>query len=386
MRQVREALAYLYDFAYLQRLPVARQWEHPEGGRLSYGEHLQQQVQEAIDALGPDSDTPAAAPHVRLHSLLTLRYVKRLTVAEAAHQLGISRRQAHRDLRRAEESVATVLWARRPAPGPQAVNGELVSAEEEVALLEPQAQPLDLRDLLRRAQGAVARLAESRNTRFEARIPDMPVIVSTDPAMAQQILVNILSYAVQQAAPGSIELVLSAGPEGTSLSLGHRCVPGTASASALGAVAAELAARLGWRLDQADGPGLTRAVTLHISSSPPATILVVDDNEGLTLLLERYLAGRACHLVAAMSGAEALRLAEEVRPDAIMLDVMMPGMDGWEVLQRLRMRPQTAHTPVVICSVFNDPELAYSLGASHFLPKPARREQVLAALRQLQVI
>jgi CheY-like chemotaxis protein len=65
---------------------------------------------------------------------------------------------------------------------------------------------------------------------------------------------------------------------------------------------------------------------------------------------------------------------------------MMPEVDGWEVLQTLRMRPQTATTPVIICSVINDPELAYSLGASLVLPKPVSRDKVLSALRQLKVV
>jgi CheY-like chemotaxis protein len=73
-------------------------------------------------------------------------------------------------------------------------------------------------------------------------------------------------------------------------------------------------------------------------------------------------------------------------PDAIILDVMMPEMDGWEFLQRLRARPETALIPVVICSIFNDPELAYSLGASLYLPKPVSRDNVLKALRQLGVV
>jgi CheY-like chemotaxis protein len=56
-------------------------------------------------------------------------------------------------------------------------------------------------------------------------------------------------------------------------------------------------------------------------------------------------------------------------------------MDGWEVLQRLRNHPTTRHIAVIICSVFNDPELAYALGASSFLSKPVKREDMIKALR-----
>jgi CheY-like chemotaxis protein len=90
--------------------------------------------------------------------------------------------------------------------------------------------------------------------------------------------------------------------------------------------------------------------------------------------------------VAASSGREGLQLAEELSPDAIILDIMMPEIDGWEVLQTLRMRARTAATPIIICSVVNDPELAYSLGVSLFIPKPVSRDKILTALRELNVV
>jgi CheY-like chemotaxis protein len=116
------------------------------------------------------------------------------------------------------------------------------------------------------------------------------------------------------------------------------------------------------------------------------TVLVIDDNEGLVELLGRYLTGHNCRVTAATSGQEGLKLAQELLPDAIILDVMMPEMDGWEFLQRLRAQPQMGATPVIICSIFNDPELAYSLGASANLPKPVGRRDVLDVLRQLGVV
>jgi CheY-like chemotaxis protein len=116
------------------------------------------------------------------------------------------------------------------------------------------------------------------------------------------------------------------------------------------------------------------------------TVLVVDDNEGLVKLLTRYLTDQACRVISASDGQEGLRLAKEHGPDAIVLDVMVPHIHGWEVLQRLRHDPQTANTPIIVCSVINDPGLAYSLGASLFLPKPLSRARVLEALRQLKVL
>jgi CheY-like chemotaxis protein len=75
-----------------------------------------------------------------------------------------------------------------------------------------------------------------------------------------------------------------------------------------------------------------------------------------------------------------------LKPAAILLDVMMPAMDGWEVLQALQTNPQTGTVPVIICSVFNDPDLAYSLGADRFLAKPINRDDVLDALQSLGIL
>ena len=123
----------------------------------------------------------------------------------------------------------------------------------------------------------------------------------------------------------------------------------------------------------------------HVTAHGP-TVLVIDDNDGLVKLVQRYLTDRDCRVIAATNGEEGLRLAQELLPDAIVLDVMMPEMDGWELLQRLRNRPQTATIPVIICSVISDPELAYSLGAALSLPKPISRRDVMDALHQLGVM
>jgi CheY-like chemotaxis protein len=65
------------------------------------------------------------------------------------------------------------------------------------------------------------------------------------------------------------------------------------------------------------------------------------------------------------------------------MDLMMPHMDGWELLQRLKLAPPTHTIPVIICSVINDPELAYSLGANHFIAKPLNKDALLSALHAL---
>ncbi len=383
---VKRALENLHDYPYLQRHLLAQEDRLIQGhaGRTA-AERLHHALVAAIEGLNPGPDVPAHAPNSRLYSVLALHYIQGMTAEQAGQALGLSRRQVHRDLRRGEESVAAVLWSERTqAPAPEAPGAEVSSFQEEMARLEVRPTPLDLRDVLQRAAGAVERLAAQRGVRLDIALPGEEVTVSTDGAMAQQVLVSALSQAVQQAQPGMVLARLAGDARGVELALHFWPRPHATSAPPLGAMAAQVAARLGWEVHEANEES-ERVVTIRMAAPRPM-VLVIDDNEGLVKLLDRYLTGHACRVLAAATGQEALALAGEHAPDAILLDVMMPEMDGWEVLQRLQARPETASVPVIVCSVFNDPELAYSLGAAGFLGKPVRREEVLAALRRLRVL
>ena len=85
-------------------------------------------------------------------------------------------------------------------------------------------------------------------------------------------------------------------------------------------------------------------------------------------------------VVAASGGDEGLRLARELQPVAVTLDVMMPGLDGWSVLSSLKADPVTAQIPVVMCTILRDEAMAFSLGASDFITKPVDRERIVGLL------
>ena len=100
------------------------------------------------------------------------------------------------------------------------------------------------------------------------------------------------------------------------------------------------------------------------------TILVIDDDPTIHDLLRRFLGKKGFEVETANSGAEGVRLAKELQPEAITLDVMMPGMDGWSVLTSLKANPQTADIPVIMMSMVDDQNLGYALGATEYLLKP----------------
>jgi len=392
---VKIALEHLYDFAFLQKLELAQRLNqahladsHKQSGQ-TLGHHLRRELIEAIEALSPEPGAAAHTPDMRQYHLLQLHYVEGLTVQEVGQRLGLSTRQTHRSLRKAEESVATILWARVPsaaaAVSPTDLSAaQLSSVQAEFAQLETTLQPIDLGQLLHEAQKAVAPLAQTRAVTFQRQEPWPRLVVSVDTAVSRQLLVSVLSRLIQATQQQTITLHGALGDEMARLTLAFPAVQPLALNFADDQVIAPLAERLGWLIEAGEGNGRYQ-LQLQIPLHGPV-VLVVDDNQGLVELLERYLTGHNCRVIAANSGKEGLAVLNRTTPDAIILDAMMPDMSGWDVLQTIRTRPETAETAVIICSVFNDPELAYALGASHFISKPVSRDQILTALRQLNVV
>ncbi len=384
--QVKEVLEHLYDFPYLQTHPLVRDSQLVDQTGGVAGQSLRREVMAAIELLSPGPRVAFRSPNARVYNLLQLHYIEGMTIQEVAHELGISVRQAYRDLRQAEDSVAAILWARQTTTPQEPRAIHLSSVQREVARLETHPRSTDMGLLLRHAQKAVERLALQRSLTFQTEIALEPVIVASDPIMAQQVLTGVLSYIVQQVRTGgTVSLRLSAGRGTILLTARYPYVVTAARSSQMSAAVTQLAERLNWTIDERADVDGAQILALSMATSEP-TILVIDDNAGLVELLERYLSDHACRVAAATNGDQGLSLAQELAPQAIVLDVMMPEMDGWEVLQMLRHYPRTSAIPVIICSVFDDPELAYSLGASLFLPKPVSRSDVLAALRHLGVV
>lgn len=216
-------------------------------------------------------------------------------------------------------------------------------------------------------------------------MPASPVVVATDDAMAKQILVSTISQCIQQARAGRFTLALVSSEAEICVTMSFDPAPGMADTPVTNAIVDQLITRLGWKIRHDHQPDGLRTVHIQIPASA-RTLLVIDDDTGLARLIERYLTDLNLRLIVANSGAEGIQLAQEAQPDLIILDVMMPGMDGWEVLQRLRTHPQTSELSVIVCSIFDDPELAYSLGARLVLQKPISQVTFLEALKQTGIL
>ena len=113
-----------------------------------------------------------------------------------------------------------------------------------------------------------------------------------------------------------------------------------------------------------------------------SAVLVIDDEPAMRELLNHFLAREGFRVITAPGGKEGLRLARELHPDVITLDVMMPDLDGWAVLTTLKSDPDLADIPIIIVTIVDDKHMGYALGASDYLVKPIDRDRLVAVLRK----
>jgi CheY-like chemotaxis protein len=116
----------------------------------------------------------------------------------------------------------------------------------------------------------------------------------------------------------------------------------------------------------------------------PRRLLVIDDDPAVCDLMVRVCGREGYQVLTTRSGDEGLRLARDLRPDVITLDVVMPGRDGWDVLRELRADTLLARIPVILHTIADERERGLALGASEVLVKPVDRDRLSAALRTVR--
>jgi signal transduction histidine kinase/DNA-binding response OmpR family regulator len=124
------------------------------------------------------------------------------------------------------------------------------------------------------------------------------------------------------------------------------------------------------------------ATTPDVDDANKPTVLVIDDSADSRLLLSQFLEDDGKHVVTAVSGEQGLQLARELKPGLIVLDLLMPGVDGWQTLRRLKDDSATATIPVVIVSIVASEQRGNMLGAVDLVDKPVNRESLVATVRR----
>jgi PAS domain S-box-containing protein len=309
------------------------------------------------------------------------------------------------------------------------INDILDLSKIEAGKIEVLNQNLDLKELVEDVVGQFEVQVRERPVELRVQIPNGLAPITTDPARLRQVLINLVGNAVKFTERGQVLVTVDVTGE-TARPARIRVVDTGVGIpeERLGAIfdafeqAESSTARkyggtgLGLPISKAlcELLGYTLAVNSRVGSGTefiidltpdgaaadgaqeaavPAggidrepgrerLVLIVDDEADSRILLTHYVEEFGCRAIATHSAASALTLARELKPDLITLDLMMPGLNGWDVLAELKQDPELAAIPVVVVSIVAQESRATVLGAIDMLQKPVERKTLFAVLRR----
>ncbi len=298
------------------------------------------------------------------------------------------------------------------------INQVLDLSKIEAGKLELSLESVSLAPLIDEVIGTARQLAEQNKNRLLVESQENLGALSTDPMRLKQILLNLLSNACKFTKQGEVTLRVRKVVDGHSwvefavADTGIGMTPeqqaklfeeftqaDTSTARQYGgtglglAITRKLARMMGGEVTVASEPGKGSVFTVRLPASadsraesslgpdgsrPPSTncILVIDDDATARELISDHLKAEGFSVVAAAGGLEGLKLAKELRPTVITLDVMMPDLDGWSVLAALRQDPELAEIPVIMVTIVDEHRRGIALGAAGYLTKPIDRDRL----------
>jgi len=299
------------------------------------------------------------------------------------------------------------------------INDVLDLARIEAGKMELNFEEVHLSEMVTSVMSTAKGLVKEKRIQLLQLIPaDMPT-VRGDTMRVRQILLNLISNAskftdegsitvearVQSGPTGKMEALINVIDTGPGISMEDQKklfqafsqVDGSATrksgGSGLGlSICANLVQLHGGRIGVLSeaGKGSTFYFTVPIFHQPveeipkgKKVILSIDDDPQVISLYERYLNPQGYHVVPLTDPSKARERILELKPYAITLDIMMPSRDGWTVLTHLKSDPVTRDYPVVICSIMEQEDKGFSLGAADYLVKPILQEDLVHALDRL---
>jgi CheY-like chemotaxis protein len=397
VRTIHRALRHLYEPVELRSSPlaaalgIARQGDVPS--------QLRKLLLAAIQSLQPDAKAPPDSTAWRIYQLLLYRFEEQFSQEETAAQMGVSVRQVRRLESAAIHALADLLISQygvtlggkdiEPAqedgsPLPPAILGDEFDWLKK-SYIEEITPAFPLIDSAIKVGEPLLR--EAAITLEAELVPGLPAVVGQATTLRQALL-NLLIAArmsVGEASGAKVRLRASEQDQLVNVELWAES-PSRAQADTAEYVesARRLVTLSGGEVECLTlKSGWVFGVCLGLKKAEQANILVIDDNEDILRLVQRCLEGTHYRFFGTRSPHQVLPLAEEISPQVILLDIMLPEVDGWEILGRLRAHPQLERVPVIITTVLPHQQLAAALGAAGFLRKPVRREELLALLEQL---
>lgn len=393
VQELRLALNHLYDPADLRLNPILIRLGLDS--QRDPAAALRRVLSEAIAALKPEKTIPVEANQWHIYRLLTQRFIEQSSQTEVARNLGLGIRQYRRHEAKGISVLSDYLRAHydlRPSPdGGKTTPGEsgTPSREAELAWLRESlpSQPVNVAESIQAAVQLVSPLAQTHHVSLEIDAGnDLPLVIGQATTFRQALL-TVLSAAVRCSTEGRVKI--SAQVRGWEVdcrvlpmrpSISNPSLPSLESENL--DIAQQLIEVLGGVFQiQTPGEGSCPfEVRLALPIVEGVLVLAIDDNIDTLQLLQRYTIGTRYRFVGLRDPQEALQAALELSPQIIVLDVMLPHIDGWELLGRLLEHPGLQHIPVLICSILPHEQLAATIGASGYVRKPVTRRTFLQAL------
>ncbi len=396
-RQLQEALNHLYDPDYRPSEAFCAILEcRVQDGALA----VQTAILRAIKDLEPPSDTPPTASTRQAYDLLHNRFVLRLTQEETADRMHISRTSVHRAQRTAVHVLARALWegsaAQQAARG--RVKGKQITEVSNAQATDWHAQmKRELAALQASAPNAVSDVGETINsvlklgdvlasqheTRVEVESVQPGLVAAVHPSILRQILIAAIRRMARYTSTGPITIFARLEDGNVRITLTGPVTIGDKWPSK-----DDLIRDLWVPRDvhvEAHVDGERAFLWVGLPSVGRVTVLVVDDNPDMARFYRRSAEKTSYHIVHATEGRGLFEKIIATAPDIIVLDVMLPDVDGWELLTRLHQDPAMRRIPVIVCSVVREEELALSLGAACYLSKPVRSREFIQALDRVLV-
>jgi len=380
-RQVRDALSHLYDTVRLQNHSlVSRLSGSYPADVVSGAQALRRTLLDTLELLRPSDHIPYRAREWRPYRVLFQRYVKRQASTAIVTELAISDRQYQREHAAGLSALTTLLWQQASQKTDGASRG--ISDEAQRLIDGARRAEISGRQLIQGAVSDLSRLAESRGIEIKVSFQNSADAIYGDRAVLRQILLNVTSTVLALAHHETVnirvgaqgdELVVSVYRQGT-------CELQDASGDLPSrlAISRQLVSAIGGRL-------WTDPVGVHVSLPIRRQVLmVIDDNSDFVDMVARFLADSRVIVLGVSDTSSVIETATDVQPFLVILDVMMPSRDGWEILQSLKHAPETRELPVAICSILVEPELAESLGADDYVKKPLNQRQLLELVGKWQ--
>jgi CheY-like chemotaxis protein len=398
--ELHKSLRNLYDPAILVRGKLPPLFAIQDSANS--GATLRRILIDSIQSLKPDASVPLHTQTWRVYQILTYRFIEQVSQKEVADDLNLSIRQLRRLEKIAVQSLAYYLWVKYdlgkkwesslPLLSEETTGPIVESLPNSVLELERLKQSFvsevsDLKMIMDTSMKTVRPLLTSIGMEIEDQIPsDLPKITVKLPPF-RQALFNLLSLVSRNISGGRLYLQAKSG-EGTiqlqlTVRLGRKISQDMVSKEELDITCQLVKIAGGEFLSLKEEPNgvLTAIIRLPVVEQVP--VLVIDDNIDTLHLVERFLTATRFRYLGSSNPEQALAIARGTPPRVILLDVMLPGIDGWELLGRLREHPITRSIPIIVCTFLPQEELALSLGAAEFIRKPVSQQKLLSALDHL---